>query len=472
MARDALELAFRHAIGYLDGLDGSPAARVDLGPELLRKRLAKSLCEGVAPPQVVRELIDDAQKGLLGSAGGRFFGWVRGGCLTAALAADWLNSVWDQNAALYTTAPAAAIVEEVVGEWLKEVLHISARASFALVTGCQMAHVTCLAAARHALLAEHGQDVERDGLFDVPPLRILSSEERHASLDRAVRLLGLGSRHIVDLAVDRDGRLSQAALERALQDNGKQPSIVVLRAGDVNTGAFDDFRALVPVAQRYGAWVHLDGAFGLWVASSTRYRDLLEGADGADSWAADGHKWLNVPYDCGYAFVAKAEAHRASMSHRAPYVTPSLHARDEIDWNPEWSRRARGFGTYAALRQLGLPGIAELVERCCGHAESLVAQIGALEGAEIVWKPVINQGMVRFLAHGAHATGTADDRWTEEVIRRIALTGEAFFSGTTWRGRRVMRISVCNWQTGENDVSRAVRAVASVLANLESEVKP
>ena len=267
---------------------------------------------------MVDELVAAVEGGILGTAGDRFFGWVIGGSLPAALAADWLTSAWDQNVALYACAPAAAVVEEVAGEWLKDLLGLPSSARFALVTGCQMAHVTCLAAARHALLAKAGCDVERDGLAGCPRMRIVSSTEKHGSIVRAVRLLGLGENNIISFPADGDGRLSGETLAAVLNEEPEHATIVVLQAGDLNIGAFDDFAALIPIAKERGAWVHIDGAFGLWAAASPKYARLLKGAEAADSWATDGHKWLNVPYDCGYAFVADSAAHTAALSHRAP----------------------------------------------------------------------------------------------------------------------------------------------------------
>ena len=386
-----------------------------------------------------------------------------GGALPAAVAADWLASAWQQNAALYACAPAAAVVEETVGRWLKDILGLPQHASFALVTGCQMAHVTCLAAARHALLKRHGWDVESQGLYGAPPIRILSSSERHGSFERAVRLLGFGQAHIKLLPVDDQCRLLPNALEEELTKAEGGPTLVLLQAGDINIGAYDSFETLIPIAKRYGAWVHVDGAFGLWAAASPRLRHLVKGIEAADSWATDGHKWLNVPFDSGFAFVADPEAHRASLSLRASYLTHAADARDQMDWNPEWSRRARSFPAYAALRQLGRDGIADLIERCCRHAYAIVTGIGELPGAEVLWKPVINQGLVRFLDQRAGATEEDHDRRTDDVIAAILRTGEAFFGGTTWRGRRAMRVSVCNWQTSDQDVERVVKAVARVL---------
>jgi glutamate/tyrosine decarboxylase-like PLP-dependent enzyme len=316
-----------------------------------------------------------------------------------------------------------------------------------------MAHVTCLAAARHALLARAGWDVEARGLRGAPRIRILSSANRHGSIDRALRLLGIGTDSLEFLATTDAEALDPSALEDALRAQPETPTIVLLQAGDINTGAFDDFVRLIPPAKRHGAWVHIDGAFGMWAAASPMYNYMLAGADAADSWATDGHKWLNVPFDCGYAFVADADAHRATMSIRAPYISAETTARDQIDWNPEWSRRARAFPTYAALRELGRTGVAGLIERSCGYAQALVAELSLLPGVDVLWRPIINQGLVRF----------GDDARTEAVIDHVVTSGEAFFGATTWRGARAMRVSVLNWQTTERDIARAVAAVRAAL---------
>ena len=367
--RDSLTAACQSALAYLEGLDCAPVgATVDLAT--LRSRLQQELSSlGLPPDRVIEELLRDVEGGIVGSTGGRFFAWVVGGSLPAALAADWLAATWDQNAGIHAAGPAAAIVEEVSGGWLKEILGLPSTASFAFVTGCQMAHATCLAAARHAVLARRGWDVERRGLFGAPPIRILTSDQRHGSIERAVRLVGMGLDQIVNLPSSPEGQLLPEALERALEAGGEGPSIVLLLAGELSTGTYDSFETLIPIARRHNAWVHVDGAFGLWAAASPRHRHLLRGVEQADSWATDGHKWLNVPQDCGYAFVADPLAHQAAMSIREPYLQYHGEARDQMDWNPEWSRRARGFPTYAALRQLGREGVAELVDRCCRHAE-------------------------------------------------------------------------------------------------------
>jgi glutamate/tyrosine decarboxylase-like PLP-dependent enzyme len=460
--RRPLELALNAALSYLQALETTPvAAQVDA--HVLRSRLHKTLArEGIAADCVIDELIADVDGGLNGSAGGRFFAWVIGGSLPAALAADWLTSAWDQNAAQFQSAPAAAIVEEVAGAWLKELFGLPSEASFAIVTGCQMAHVTCLAAARHRLLVQRGWDVEQKGLYGAPAIRIITSDAHHGSLERAVKLLGMGLEHIVSVPTSNDGALRIDGLSKAL-DAGDTPAIVLLAAGDINTGVFDSFETLIPVAKRHGAWVHVDGAFGLWAGASPAYRHFTRGVNQADSWASDGHKLLNVPFDSGFAFMRDAQSHRAAMFQPAPYIAVTEDVRDPFVWNPEWSRRARGFSTYAALRELGRDGISSLVERCCKHAHAIVMGIAQLEGAELLWEPTFNQGLVRFIDPRPGAVQEDHDRRTDTVIDAIVNHGEAFFGGTTWRGQRAMRVSVCNWQTNESDVERAIRAAKNCL---------
>lgn len=461
--KGALEVASAQAVFYLASVDERPVGAA-ADPASLRMRIAKPLPRyGLPAEQVINELAAAVDGGIHGVAGGRFFAWVVGGSLPAALGADWLTSAWDQNAHNYGTGPAAAITEEVVGGWLKEIFGLPRQSSFALVTGCQMAHFTCLASARHALLARRGWNVEANGLSGMPAIRVLSSDQAHGSVERAVSMLGMGTSNIVELPSDSNGRLQPAALESALTAESNAPTIVVLQAGDLNIGAFDQFEIVIPIAKRFGAWVHVDGAFGLWVAASSSHRHLLTGVDAADSWATDGHKWLNVPYDRGYAFVADPKAHAGSMSHRASCISYSSDARDQSDWNPEWSRRARGFPSYAAIRQLGVGGISAMIERWCTQARSLVTGIGRLPGAEVLWEPQINQGLVRFLDPHTGASQEDHDRRTDEMIARINATGEAFFSGTTWRGRRAMRVSVCNWRTTTEDVTRTVTSIARLL---------
>jgi glutamate/tyrosine decarboxylase-like PLP-dependent enzyme len=457
-----LELALELSTEYLRGLENERVAPCE-SYEHLRARFPTRLPEtGVPSDVVLRALDEQLRPGLMASAGPRFFGWVRGGALPVAVAADWLTAAWDQNVALHATAPGAAIVEDIVGDWLIEVFGLPRQTTFALTTGCQMAHVVCLAAARHHLLSTRGWPIEDRGLQGAPAVRFVAGASRHGSIDRAIRLLGFGRDSVRAVPVDDHDRISRDACLAVLSESAG-PTVLLLQAGDVNTGACDDFASLIPAARRTGAWVHVDGAFGLWSSASPALRRLIEGVGAADSWATDAHKWLNVPYDAGLAFVAHPDAHRASMSHRAPYLVHDSGGRDPIDWNPEWSRRARAFPIYAALKTLGRAGVATLIDQCCMHATDLVRRIGSLEGAEVLWRPTMNQGLVRFLDGRPGATGVDHDRRTDEVIAAINATGQAFFSGTTWRNRRAMRVSVCCWRTRSEDVTRTVDAISAVL---------
>jgi glutamate/tyrosine decarboxylase-like PLP-dependent enzyme len=458
----ALQRAIHHASEWLGGLDTRPVgARADL--ESLRARLNLPLPErGMDPAQIIDELVVQTDGGHHGSASGRFYAWVIGGSLDAALAADWMTSAWDGNAGLYAVAPAAAVVEEVAGAWIKELLDLPREASFAFTTGCQMAHFTCLAAARHAVLARHGWDLAGDGMSGSPAIRIFMSDQRHSTIDRAARYLGFGTRNLEVLPTDDAGRLAPETLSAALAA-WSGPSIVVLNAADLNIAAFDSFEELIPIARAANAWVHVDGAFGLVARASRAKHGLMKGVETADSWATDGHKWLNVPFDCGIAIVRDREAHRAAMTISASYLVQEDRARDELDWTPEFSRRGRGYTVYAAIRELGREGLEALVDRCCAHCRGIVTGIGALEGAEALWVSELNQGLVRFRDARPGASEEDHDRYTDRVIAGINATGEAFFSGTTWRGRRAMRVSVVNWRTNGKDVERAIAAARGVL---------
>ena len=465
---EALAAAQRHAVAFLEGVDNRPVAATATLDQL-RARLDVELApDGVAPKQVIDDLVAAMDGGHLGSAGGRFFGWVIGGALPAALAADWLVSTWDNNAVVYACGPASAVVEEVAGAWVKDILGLPSEASFAFTTGCQMAHVTCLAAARHALLRDRGWDVERRGLAAAPPITVLATEQHHGSIERALRLLGMGTDCLVALATEANGRLAAPTLRAALAEV-KGPTIVILDAGDLNIAAIDPFAELIPLARSAGAWVHVDGAFGLWARASARHRGKLSGIERAHSWATDAHKWLNTPKDIGVAVVADRDAHRAAMSVTAAYIVASGDARDEMDWTPDWTRRARGFPVYAALRQLGRRGIEAMIDGCCQHAEALSLGIGQLDGAELVARPTLNQGLVRFLDPRSAATDVDHDSFTERVVSAINAEGTALFSGGAWRGRRVMRISVVNARTSVEDVKLTIRAVAKVLGRLHGE---
>ena len=441
-----------YAGGFLASLDERPV-RPSLDVEALREALGGPLPEEpVEPAVVVDELIEAAEGGVVGIPSGRYFGFVIGGALPAALAADWLTSTWDQNAGLYAAGPSAAVVEEVAGAWIAELLGLPATVSVAFVTGCQMAHATALAAARHEVLRRAGWDVARDGLQGAPRLRVVVGAERHVTVDRALRLLGIGAAQIVPVAADEQGRMRPDALAEELRADAEEPTIVCAQAGDVNTGAFDPLDAIADAAHAAGAWLHVDGAFGLWAAASPTLRRLTRGAERADSWATDAHKWLNVPYDSGIALCAHPAAHRAAMTVQAGYLIQAEDGgeRDAVDWTPEFSRRARGFAVYAALRSLGRSGVAELVERCCAHARRFAELLAAEDGVEVLNEVVLNQVLVRF---------ADDDEVTRAVVRAVQEDGTCWLAGTTWRGRAAMRISVSNWRTSDADVRRSAEAI-------------
>ena len=450
-SRKLLEAAAAHAAGFLEALPAAPAGADVTDVEALRAALGGPLPDGPRDPQAVLDgLVAAASPGIMRSQSPRYFGFVIGGTLPAALAADIVTAAWDQNAGGYGVAPAAMVAEEVSGAWLKELLGLPAVASFGFVTGCQMAHVTCLAAARHHVLAQTGWDAQAGGLQGAPRVRVLVSAERHVTVDRAARLLGFGTDAIVPVATDPSGRMDPRALSAALSD-GQGPAIVCAQAGDVNTGGFDPFEPIVDAAHDVGAWVHVDGAFGLWAAASDRHRHLLAGAERADSWATDAHKWLNAPYDSGLAFVADPAAHRAAMTTTAAYLHLAQHGeRDAMDWNPEFSRRARGFAVYAALRSLGRAGVAELIDRCCAYARRFAEILGGQDGVDVLNEVVLNQVLVRF---------GDDDATTDAVVAAVQREGTCWLGGSTWGGRRVMRISVSNWATAADDVERSAEAI-------------
>jgi glutamate/tyrosine decarboxylase-like PLP-dependent enzyme len=453
-----LTVAFDRATGYLSGLPERP-----VGPRAtlqdLRAALGGPLPEHpVDAATVVSELADAVEGGLLPTGSGRFFGFVFGGALPAALAADWLTVAWDQNAFVYASSPSGAVAEEVAGSWLKQLFGLPPAASVGFVTGAQMANVTGLAAARHEVLRRVGWDVEAQGLVGAPAIRVLAGAERHSTIDRALRLLGLGTGSVVRVDVDDQGRMTPSALAECLRV-GSGPSIVCAQAGNVNTGALDPLGAICDLAGDAGAWVHVDGAFGLWAAASPRLRPALAGVERADSWATDAHKWLNVPYDSGLVICAHPAAHRAAMSTQAAYL---MHAtsdeRDAIDLNPEASRRARGFAVYAAIRALGRNGIADLIDRSCLLASRFAGTLASDARVEVLNDVVLNQVLVRFLADdGDH------DGLTRRVLDTVQREGTCWMSGTTWQGKAAMRISVSNWSTDETDVDRSVEAILRAL---------
>jgi glutamate/tyrosine decarboxylase-like PLP-dependent enzyme len=413
--------------------------------------------EGVDAATAIEELVAAVEPALTASSGPRYFGFVTGGSLDASVCADLLTTGWDQVGFNAVMSPAAAMVEEVAGAWLKEALGLPADVSFGIVTGAQGGNTVGLAAARHQVLERAGWDVERDGLHGAPRIRIVAGEERHATIDRSLRFLGIGTASVEAVASGPNGAVDPDALVAAIEAGSGEPTIVVVQAGNVNTGAFDDLAVACEVAHRHGAWVHVDGAFGLWAAASPSFEHLVAGREAADSWVVDGHKWLNLPYDTGFVFCADPDAHAASMSYTAAYLVGQGEGsvRAPSDYVPESSRRARGFVTWAALRELGRDGLAELVERCCALARRFAEQLGAVDGVTIANDVVLNQVLVGF----------GDDERTERVIEGIQRDGTCWMGGTTWHARRLMRISVSNWTTTEADVDRSVEAIRRVLAS-------
>jgi glutamate/tyrosine decarboxylase-like PLP-dependent enzyme len=401
---------------------------------------------------VIEALAAAVEPGLVASAGPRYFGFVTGGALPAAVAADWLTSAWDQNACLHVMSPAAAAAEETVAAWAKELLGLPAGAGVGLVTGAQMANVTALAAARNAVLARAGWDVEERGLIGAPLLRVIAGAEAHATVFNALRLLGLGRDTATRVASDEQGRMRADELVRALAE-GEGPAIVCAQAGNVDTGAFDPFEEIVAACRAAGAWCHVDGAFGLWAAAAPGRAHLTAGVAGADSWALDAHKWLNVPYESALAIVADPASLSAAMALTAAYLTTAApHERNGADWAPEASRRARAFPIYAALRQLGRRGVAELVERDCALARRIAARLAAEPGVEVLNDVVLNQALVRF---------GDDDAATNAVIARVQDDGTCWLGGTVWHGLAAMRISVSGWQTAEDDADRSAAAIGA-----------
>ncbi len=446
--------AYERATTYLKSLPERPVGPRATAAELHHALGGELPQQPTDPQEVIAHLAKGVEDGLLPSGSGRFFGFVFGGATPAALAADWLTTVWDQNAGLYAASPAAAVVEDVAASWLVELFGLPANTSVGFVTGAQMANFTGLAAARHDVLRKAGWDVERDGLIGAPKVRVLAGAERHDTVDRALRFLGLGTSCIVPIEVDGQGRMRADALADALSTIDG-PTIVCAQVGNVNTGAIDPIAEICQEAHAAGAWVHVDAAFGLWAAVSPALRQQLHGIDQADSWATDAHKWLNVPYDSGLVLCAHPEAHRAAMSVRASYLIHDEQGeRDALEFNPEFSRRARGFAVYAAIRALGREGIAEVVERCCALAHRFADTLTA-SGVEVLNDVVLNQVLVRF---------ENDDELTRKVVRAVQQDGTCWMSGTTWQGKAAMRISVSNWTTAEDDIDRSAAAILRCLA--------
>jgi glutamate/tyrosine decarboxylase-like PLP-dependent enzyme len=444
---DLLRATADRAARYLRDLGDRPVYPA-FDPDAVYRRLGGPVPDHSEDPAVAVEALADAvEPNLVSVAGGRYFGFVTGGAVPASLAADWLTSVWDQNAFSFVSSPVAAVVEDIAAEWIKELLRLPAEASVAFVTGCQMAHVTCLAAARGDVLGRVGWDINESGLAGAPPIRIVTGEKRHVTVDRALRLLGIGARSLDLVAVDEQGRMAPDVLRDRLGERSV-PTIVVAQAGEVNTGSFDPLGGILDTAAEHDAWVHVDGAFGIWARISPELAKKVDRLEEADSWAFDAHKWLNVPYDSGIAVCAHPKAHRTAMLGRADYLPPTPGERDAFDWTPEASRRARAFAVYAAVRSLGRSGVRDLVERCCALARRFADGLAAIPGVEVLNSVELNQVLLRFRT----------DEDTQRVLEHVQQSGVAWMGETSWEGRPAIRISVSSWVTSETDVDRTMQA--------------
>lgn len=440
--RALLEATHKAAQAYLDGEESRP---VEPRPEAVAALAA--LREGLpelptAAAEVARLLAEIAAPATVGKTAGRNFGFVNGGCLPAALAASWLVSTWDQNASFFVQSPAGVLLEEVALGWVRELLGLPEGVGGAVVTGATMANFTSLAAARHAVLKRAGWDVEAEGLYGAPEIRVVVGEEVHPSVLKSLGLLGLGRKRVVRVPADGQGRMRADQLPEL-----DERTILIVQAGNVNTGAFDPAAAIVPRAKSAGAWVHVDGAFGLWARCSAELRGLAEGFELADSWATDGHKWPNVGYDCGIALVRDPEALRGAMAIRAEYLAIG-ERREPTDYNPELSRRARGVELWAALKSLGRTGMAEIVEKNARQARRFAEGLRAA-GYEILNEVVLNQVLASF----------GSPERTLRTIERIQKDGTCWCGSTVWQGRTAMRISLSSWATTDEDVERSLEAM-------------
>lgn len=446
--RQLLEDVTSRAVKYLDGLEHRKVAPAGEAVERLGQ-LDRPLPEHPASPdEVIRELDDLVSPATTAMAGSRYFGFVIGGSLPAALAANWLAGAWDQNTGLYQSTPGTSRIEQVALRWLLEALGLPRDCAGSFVTGTTVAHITALAAARHAVLARTGWNVEADGLFGAPPITVIVGAEAHTTLFKALGVVGLGRNRVVRVPVDSQGRMRADAFPVI-----SGPTIVCVQAGNVNTGSFDPIREIIRISRAKNAWVHVDGAFGLWAAAAPSLAHLVGGVAEADSWATDGHKWLNVPYDSGIALVRDGDALRAAMSVTAEYLPTASAFRNPSDHTPELSRRARGVDVWAAMRSLGRSGIAELVERNCRQARRFGEGLKAA-GHQVLNDVVLNQVLVSF----------GDAETTQRVIAGVQEDGTCWCGGTVWQGKTAMRISVSSWATTDEDVERSLAAILRVAA--------
>jgi glutamate/tyrosine decarboxylase-like PLP-dependent enzyme len=458
MHREVLNRAHEIASRYLDDVAtrhvGGVATR-----EWLLEALGGPLPQGPSDPLLVlEEMVEKADPGIVASAGPRYFGFVTGGAVPITVAAEWLGSAWDQNACLYVLSPAISVMEDVVAGWILEMLDFPRQSGVGFVTGCHLANFTCLAAARHEVLRREGWNVETQGLQRAPRVRVIVGGEAHITAIGALRYLGFGSEELAVIPVDEQGRMRADALARALA-TGSGPTIVCAQAGNVSTGASDRFDEIIQAAHERGAWVHVDGAFGLWARVVPELRDQVRGIENADSWATDAHKWLNVPYDSGIAIVRDAAPHRAAMGLKASYLQRGAdEERVGMDWVPDSSRRARILPLYALFRTLGRDGIADLVRRNCELARRMADTLSATPGITILNDVTLNQVLVQF----------KDDETTRRVIAAVQAEGTCWAGGAQWQGKQAMRISVSNWSTTEADIDQSADAMVTAFSSVSS----
>ncbi len=467
--RKGLEEAHRHSIQFLDSIAETPP-KPSCHYEDCYAAFSEPLPDGPsAIPDAITELARKGEPGLMGMQAPTFFRWVIGGCHPAGIAADWLTSAWSQNTGNPLATPSAAAVETVVAEWLLELLDLPRESSIGFVTGATLANFVCLAASRHQVLAEAEWDVESNGLYGAPLIQIFMGAEAHTSINCALRYLGIGSETARIIPTDDQGRMDARFLAEALQESAEGPKIVISQAGQINTGAFDPFDEIACLKERFPFWLHVDGAFGLWARASDKHSSLAKGAERADSWATDGHKWLQTPYDCGYAIVKNEEAHRKAMAIGASYL-PEADAgvRDPAQYVPELSRRARGFASWAIIKTLGRQGIAELIERHCRLARLFADLLASETGIEIINTVVLNQVIVRF--GEPSLSDETKDELTEKTIEAIVADEVCYLGGSIWKGRQVMRISIVSWRTQESDIRRSSESIIRCWRSIQKGV--
>lgn len=473
----ALEAALKRATAYLDTVGDRPVVARATAADLRRALGGPLPAAPQDPVDIVNRLADAAVDGTVASQGPRYFGFVVGGSVPAAVAADWLVSTWDQNAGLYVLSPIVSVAEDIAGGWVRDVAGLSGEWTTGFVTGCQMANFTSLAVARHHVLAKAGWDVEADGLFGAPPIDVIVSDESHYTIFNALRYLGLGSARVHRVPTDDQGRMRAdeldallATLPNSRTSEAPNPTIVCAQAGNVNTGAFDPIEAIADACEKRGAWLHVDGAFGLWALATESRKHLAKGIQRADSIATDAHKWLNVPYDCGITMTRHRDVHRRTMTLTAAYIETTDAERDPHDYVPEESRRGRAVTVYASLAALGRDGLRDLVDRCCNHTRRMAELLSAHPQVRVLNDVVLNQALIRIEPKGglpdSPEARAGADAATRAVIDAVQQDGECWLSGTTWHGMAAIRFSVSNWSTTDADIDRSAASILKAISSV------